>query len=82
MRMFTNRAQQASCVVVRQLSRGELRRSLYEQMHVVGLHEEVLDLDTKLGGLLSEQHVERRSDLLYQHGNVVFRAPEEVDLGF
>ncbi len=64
--------------LVRQLSRGDLWRGLHEQVYVVGLHEEVFDLNLKLRSLLSKEAIEVGSDLLNQYGYTVFWAPHKV----
>jgi hypothetical protein len=57
---------------VRQLSRGDLWRGLHEQAYMVGLHDEVFDLNLKLRRLPSKEAIEVGGDFLNQHGYTVF----------
>src|SRR5215210_5004497 len=64
--------------LVRQLGRGEVWRGFHEQMHVVGLYNEVFHLNLKRLRLLSEQRFEVSSNAIDQHGYAVLRAPHKV----
>ena len=59
-------------LLVRQLSRGDLWRGLHEQAYMVGLHDEVFDLNLKLRRLPSKEAIEVGGDFLNQHGYTVF----------
>lgn len=64
--------------LVSELGRGEDRRGLDEQMHMIRLDRKVFDLNLKLFGLLPNKGLQFVGNTAGQHGEPILRTPNKV----